>query len=76
MKMIEITQEEFESDMDSYMDRIEEGELFLIRLPDGRAVAADTVAFTGGDYFGAGQDYINFGGDTTISSGSDTISFT
>ncbi len=39
-------------------------------------VAADTVAFTGGDYFGAGQDYINFGGDTTISSGSDTISFT
>ena len=40
MKMIEITQEEFESDMDSYMDRIEEGELFLIRLPDGRAVAA------------------------------------
>lgn len=38
--MIEITQEEFESDMDSYMDRIEKGELFLIRLPDGRAVAA------------------------------------
>ncbi len=37
-------------------------------------VAADTVTF-GTDYFGAGQDYINFGGDTTISSGTDTISF-
>ena len=34
------TQEDFEKDMDSYMDRIEKGELFLIRLPDGRAVAA------------------------------------
>ncbi len=39
-ELIEITQEDFENDMDSYMDRIEKGELFLIRLPDGRAVAA------------------------------------
>jgi len=39
-ELTEITQEDFEKDMDSYMDRIEKGELFLIRLPDGRAVAA------------------------------------
>lgn len=42
--LTEITQEDFEKDMDSYMDRIEKGELFLIRLPDGRAVAAVPAA--------------------------------
>jgi PHD/YefM family antitoxin component YafN of YafNO toxin-antitoxin module len=37
--MIEITQEEFESNFDAYMDRVENNkELFLIRLPDGRGV--------------------------------------
>jgi PHD/YefM family antitoxin component YafN of YafNO toxin-antitoxin module len=36
--MIEITQDEFESNFDSYMDRVENHkELFLIRMPDGRA---------------------------------------
>jgi len=39
-KMIELTVEEFESSMDSYMDRVEAGEQFLIRHPDGRAVVA------------------------------------
>ncbi len=37
--MIEITQDEFESNFDAYMDRVENNkELFLIRLPDGRGV--------------------------------------
>ena len=36
--MIEITQDEFEKNFDSYMDRVEnDKELFLIRMPDGRA---------------------------------------
>ena len=38
--MIELTVEEFEKDFDTYMDRIEAGEQFLIRQPDGRAVMA------------------------------------
>lgn len=38
--MIEVSLEEFEKDFDSYMDRIEAGEKFMIRRPDGRAVAA------------------------------------
>jgi len=38
--MIELTVEEFEKDFDGYMDRIEAGEQFLIRQPDGRAVMA------------------------------------
>ena len=41
--MTEITEEEFEKNFDDYMDRIEKGEEFLIRLPDGRAVAAVPV---------------------------------
>jgi hypothetical protein len=37
--MIEITQDEFESNFDAYMDRVEKNqEMFLIRLPDGRGV--------------------------------------
>ena len=38
--MIEVSLEEFEKDFDSYMDRIEAGEKFMIRQPDGRAVVA------------------------------------
>lgn len=42
--MIEITQEEFEENFEAYMDRIEKNnEEFLVRLPDGRAVAAVPV---------------------------------
>jgi hypothetical protein len=37
--MIEITQQEFEDNFDSYMNRVEKNkELFLIRLPDGKGV--------------------------------------
>ena len=38
--MIEVSLEDFEKDFDSYMDRIEAGEKFMIRRPDGKAVAA------------------------------------
>tara|TARA_B000000441_G_C21671812_1_gene307809 strand:+ start:256 stop:468 length:213 start_codon:yes stop_codon:yes gene_type:complete len=38
--MTEITAEEFEKNFDTYMDRIENGEEFLVRQPDGRAVVA------------------------------------
>ena len=38
--MIELTVAEFEKDFEVYMDRIEAGEKFLIRQPDGRAVVA------------------------------------
>jgi PHD/YefM family antitoxin component YafN of YafNO toxin-antitoxin module len=38
--MIELTISEFEKDFDTYMDRIEAGESFLIRQPDGKAVVA------------------------------------
>ena len=38
--MEEITQEEFEANFDHYMDQVEnEKKEFMIRLPDGRAVA-------------------------------------
>ena len=36
--MVEVPFAEFEKDFDAYMDRIEAGESFLIRQPDGRAV--------------------------------------
>ena len=38
--MTEVTVAEFEKDFDSYMDRIESGEKFLIRQADGTAVVA------------------------------------
>jgi hypothetical protein len=42
--MIEITQEEFENNFDSYMERVEKDkEIFLIRLPDGRGVVMTPV---------------------------------
>jgi hypothetical protein len=41
--MIEVTEKDFQENMEQYMDRIENGEQFLIRLPDGRAVAAVPV---------------------------------
>ena len=44
--MVELTVAEFEKDFDGYMDRIEAGESFLIRQPDGRAV----VAVPAGEY--------------------------
>lgn len=42
--MVEIPFAEFEKDFDTYMDRIEAGESFLIRQPDGRAVVAVPAA--------------------------------
>ncbi len=42
--MVEVKLEEFEKDFDAYMDRIEAGESFLIRQPDGRAVVAVPAA--------------------------------
>ena len=38
--MIEVTVEQFEKNFDAYLDRIEAGEEFLIRQPDGKAVVA------------------------------------
>jgi antitoxin (DNA-binding transcriptional repressor) of toxin-antitoxin stability system len=38
--MVEVTVEEFEKNFDTYMDRIENGEEFIIRQPDGRGVVA------------------------------------
>ena len=42
--MVEVPFAEFEKDFDAYMDRIEAGESFLIRQPDGRAVVAVPAA--------------------------------
>tara|TARA_B100000035_G_scaffold3039_1_gene2630 strand:- start:17247 stop:17453 length:207 start_codon:yes stop_codon:yes gene_type:complete len=44
--MIEVAFADFEKDFDNYMDRIEAGETFIIRQPDGRAV----VAVPAGEY--------------------------
>ena len=44
--MVEVPFAEFEKEFDAYMDRIEAGESFLIRQPDGKAV----VAVPAGDY--------------------------
>ena len=38
--MTEVTLEEFESNFDKYMDLIEDGQKFVIRRPDGKAVVA------------------------------------
>jgi len=38
--MIEVPFDEFEKDFDAYMDRIEAGESFIVRKPDGTAVMA------------------------------------
>ena len=38
--MTEVTVADFEKNLDTYMDRIESGEKFLIRQPDGKAVVA------------------------------------
>lgn len=41
METVEITQEEFEKNFDEYMDKIEkENRYYIIRMPDGSAVAA------------------------------------
>tara|TARA_B100001287_G_scaffold268305_1_gene264430 strand:- start:722 stop:934 length:213 start_codon:yes stop_codon:yes gene_type:complete len=50
--MKEVPFAEFEKDFDTYMDRIEAGETFLIRQPDGRAV----VAVPAGEYEAAAKD--------------------
>ena len=42
--MVELSVAEFEKDFDAYMDRIEAGESFLIRQPDGKAVVAVPAA--------------------------------
>ena len=55
--MIEITQQEFEDNFDSYMDRVEKNqELFLIRLPDGKGVVMTPVADEMKDLF---DDVVN-----------------
>jgi hypothetical protein len=38
--MVEVPFAEFEKDFDAYMDRIEAGESFIVRKPDGTAVMA------------------------------------
>jgi len=38
--MTEVTVSDFEKNLDTYMNRIESGEKFLIRQPDGNAVVA------------------------------------
>jgi len=38
--MVEVPFDEFEKDFDAYMDRIEAGESFIVRKPDGTAVMA------------------------------------
>ena len=38
--MVEVPFDEFERDFDAYMDRIEAGETFIVRKPDGTAVMA------------------------------------
>ena len=38
--MVEVPFDVFEKDFDAYMDRIEAGESFVIRKPDGTAVMA------------------------------------
>jgi len=43
-KMIEVTVEEFEANFDEYMDAIENGAQYIIRMPDGRGVAAVPVS--------------------------------
>jgi len=37
---LEITKEEFDNNKDDYLDRIEKGEVIIVRHPDGRAVLA------------------------------------
>ena len=37
---LEITKEEFETNKDDYLDRVEKGEIIIVRHPDGRAVLA------------------------------------
>ncbi len=38
--MVEVPFDGFEKDFDAYMDRIEAGESFIVRKPDGTAVMA------------------------------------
>jgi hypothetical protein len=41
METLEVTQEEFEKNFEEYMDKIEKNKQhFIIRMPDGSAVAA------------------------------------
>ena len=37
---LEITKEEFETNKDDYLDRVEKGEIIIVSHPDGRAVLA------------------------------------
>ena len=37
---LEITKEEFETNKDDYLNRVEKGEIIIVRHPDGRAVLA------------------------------------
>ena len=37
---LEITKAEFDADKENYLDRVENGEIIIVRHPDGRAVLA------------------------------------
>ena len=37
---LEITKAEFDADKENYLDRVENGEIIIVRHPDGRAVRA------------------------------------
>jgi len=37
---LEITKEEFDTNKNDYLDRVEKGEVIIVRHPDGRAVLA------------------------------------
>ena len=37
---LEITKEEFDTNKEDYLDRVEKGEISIVRHPDGRAVLA------------------------------------
>ena len=54
--MKEVSVADFEKNFDTYMDRIENGEEFLIRQPDGRAVVAVPASQLDQDLEHVGED--------------------
>jgi PHD/YefM family antitoxin component YafN of YafNO toxin-antitoxin module len=54
--MKEVSVADFEKNFDTYMDRIENGEEFLIRQPDGRAVVAVPASQLDQDLEQLGED--------------------
>ena len=46
-KLLELTEDEFQGDLAKYTTRIEHGEDFLIKKPDGtKYIATDAVSYT------------------------------